>query len=55
MLEWNILFYVFDTCHIFNSDGRSELPRNIWYVQLPYQFLGVLCDILLMILDLYSI
>ena len=41
MLEWNILFYVFDTCHIFNSDGRSELPRNIWSVQLPCQFLGV--------------
>ena len=41
LVGWNISFYV-DTCrYIFKSDGRSELPRNIWSVRLPCQFLGV--------------
>ena len=30
-----------DTCYIFMSDGRSELPRKIWSVRLPHQFIGV--------------
>ena len=40
LVGWNISFYV-DTYRYIKSDGRSELPRNIWSVRLPRQFLGV--------------
>ena len=41
LVGWNISFYVDTYRYIFKSDGRSELPRNIWSVWLPRQFIGV--------------